>query len=89
MCACTCIYIQHYKSIMLLLFSHSVVSDSATPWTTACQASLSFTVSWSLLRFTSIESVMLPGHSCLAGGTLGFFPAGVTPHKDQAHKTPW
>ena len=31
----------------------------ATPWTAACQASLSFTISWSLLKFISIESVML------------------------------
>ena len=30
---------------MLLLFSRSVVSDSATPWTAACQASLSITSS--------------------------------------------
>ena len=29
-----------------------------TPWTVACQATLSFTVSWSLLKFMSIESVM-------------------------------
>ena len=29
------------------------------PWTMAHQASLSFTVSWSLLRFMSFESVML------------------------------
>ena len=29
-----------------------------TPWTAACQASLSFTISWSLLRLTSIELVM-------------------------------
>ena len=27
-----------------------------TPWTAAHQASLSFTLSWSLLRFTFIES---------------------------------
>ena len=38
------------------LLSH--VRLSATPWTAACQASLSFTVSQSLLRFMSIESVM-------------------------------
>ena len=31
-------------------FSHSVVSDSATPWTEARQASLSITNSWSLLK---------------------------------------
>ena len=33
------------------------VSDSATPRTAARQASLSFTVSWSLLRLMSIEGV--------------------------------
>ena len=33
-----------------------------TPWTTACQVSLSITNSWSLLKFTSIESVMPLGH---------------------------
>ena len=32
----------------LLLFSHKVVSDSATPWTAAGQAPLSSTISWSL-----------------------------------------
>ena len=36
----------------------SVVSDSATPWTAARQASLSFTISQSLLKLMSIESVM-------------------------------
>ena len=39
-------------------FSRSVASDSATPWTAACQASLSFTNSRSLLKLMSIESVM-------------------------------
>ena len=34
----------------------------ATPWTAACQASLSLTVSQSLLRFMSIESVRLSNH---------------------------
>ena len=33
-----------------------------TPWTTAFQASLSSTISWSFLRFMSIESVMLSNH---------------------------
>ena len=35
-----------------------------TPWTAAHQASLSFAVSWSLLKLMSIESVMLskPSH---------------------------
>ena len=30
----------------------------ATPWTAACQASLSITNSWSLFKLTSIESLM-------------------------------
>ena len=41
-----------------MFFSHSAVSDSATPWTAAHQASLSFTISWSLLKLMSIKSVM-------------------------------
>ena len=36
-----------------------------SPWTAACQAPLSFTVSLSLLRFMSIESVMLSNHLIL------------------------
>ena len=36
-----------------------------TPWTAALQASLSFSVSWSLLRFMFIESVMLSNHLIL------------------------
>ena len=36
-----------------------------TPWTAACQASLSLTVSQSLLKFTSIESVLHSNHLLL------------------------
>ena len=42
----------------LLLFRLSVVSDSASPWTVACQAFLSITNSQSSPKITSIESVM-------------------------------
>ena len=45
--------------------SLSRVQLFATPWTAACQASLSFTISWSLLKFMSIESVMLFNHLIL------------------------
>ena len=40
--------------------SHSVVADSCrvTPWTAACQASLSIANAWSLLKLMSIVSVM-------------------------------
>ena len=37
---------------------HSVMSYSATPWTAACQASLSITNSQSLLKLMSIELVV-------------------------------
>ena len=33
------------RPFFFFLFSHSVVYDSVTPWTVACQASLSFTIS--------------------------------------------
>ena len=36
-----------------------------TPWTAACQASLSITNSWSLLKLMSIESVMPSNHLIL------------------------
>ena len=40
------------------------MSDSATPWTAACQASLSIN-SWSLPKLMSIESVMPSNHFIL------------------------
>ena len=46
-------------------FSHSVVSDSATPFNVARQASLSITNSWSLLKLMSIESMMPFNHLIL------------------------
>ena len=41
------------------------MSDSAAPWTAAHQASLSFTISQSLLKLMSRESVMLSNHLIL------------------------
>ena len=57
-------------------FGHSVMSDSATPWTAAHQASLS--TSWSLLKLMSIESVMPSNHLILVvpfRSCLQSFPA--------------
>ena len=45
--------------------SRSVVSDSVNPWTAARQASLSITNSQSLLKLTSIKSVMPSNHLIL------------------------
>ena len=46
-------------------FSYSAVSDSATPWTIACQASLSITNSRRLLKLMSIQLVMPSKHLIL------------------------
>ena len=50
---------------LLLLFSHSAMSISATPWIAACQASPSFTISQSLLKLMSFKSLMLSNHLIL------------------------
>ena len=39
--------------------------DSATPWTAACQATLYFTIFWSLTKLMFTESVMLFNHLLL------------------------
>ena len=49
----------------------------ATKWTAACQASLSITNSWSLLRLTSIESVMPSNHLILCRPLL--LPPSIFP----------
>ena len=53
-----------------------------TPWTAACQASLSFTVFWSWLKFKSFESVMLSDHliyCCPLFLLPSIFPSGSFP----------
>ena len=52
-------------SVSSVQFSHSVMSDSVTPWTAPRQASLSITNSQSLLKLLSIESVMPSNHLIL------------------------
>ena len=41
------------------------MSNSATPWTAACPASLSFAISWNLLKLMCFESVILSNHLIL------------------------
>ena len=50
---------------VVVLFSCSVVSDFVTSRTAARQASLSFTISQSLLKLRSIESMMPSNHLVL------------------------
>ena len=47
---------------LLLLFSHCHVLLFAASQSASCQASLSFTISWSLLKLLSVESMMPSNH---------------------------
>ena len=55
----------YQNSIAIVVQSFSCVWLFATLWTAACQASLSFTISWSLLKLMSIESGILSNHFIL------------------------
>ena len=57
--------------------SLSLVQLFATPWTVACQASLSITNSWSLPKLMSIESVMPSSHLILCHPLL--LPPSIIP----------
>ena len=59
-----------------LLFSHSGMSNSLPPtlWIAACQTSLSFTISQSLLKLMSIELVIPSNHLILCHPLL-FLPS--------------
>ena len=63
-----------FSSVQLL----SCVQLFATTWTAACQASLSITNSWSLLKLISIESVMPSNHLILYH--LLFLPSSIFPN---------
>ena len=59
------LFIKSKKRFSSVQFSRSVVSDSATPWNAAHQASLSITNSWSLLKLMSVELVIPSNHLIL------------------------
>ena len=80
-----------YLLLIIIVRSLSHVHLFVTPWTAACQASLSFTISWSLFRVMSIELMMAYNHLILcfpfsscppsfpASGSFSmsqFFPSG-------------
>ena len=52
-------------NLSILVQSLGCVQLFVTPWTAACQTSLSITNSWRLLKLMSIESVMLSNHLIL------------------------
>ena len=53
----------------------SCVQLFATPWTAVHQVSLSFTISWSLLKLMSIELVMTSNHLIILCHTLLLLPS--------------
>ena len=63
----------HFSSVQSL----SRVQLLATSWTAACQASLSITNSWSLLKLMSIDSVMPYNHLTLCHPLL--LPPSIFP----------
>ena len=56
---------KHYLGIVSECSIAQSLLILATPWTAACQASRSFTISQSLLKLMSIESVILSDHLSL------------------------
>ena len=69
----------HYIFVELLLLRLSCVWLFVIPWTAACQASLSFSVSQSFLKFTSTELLMPSNHLIRCHPLLlpPIFPASV------------
>ena len=62
------------------------MSDSVTSWTTAHQASLSFTITWSWLKLTPTESVMPSNHLSLCHPLLlpSVFPSIMVSSNESA-----
>ena len=56
--------------VFAVVQSLSHVQLFATPWTAVCHVPLSFTISWSLLRFMSTELVMISNHLILCHSLL-------------------
>ena len=62
---CTRSFLYNKHTITFVVQLPSNVQLFATPWTAACQASLSLTISQSLLKFMFIASEMPPNHLIL------------------------
>ena len=65
---------QTQKGLLGLVQSLSCVPFFVTPWASEHQASLSFTISWGLLKLMSIDSVMPSNHLILCCPLL-FLPS--------------
>ena len=82
---------QSKYSVSSVQFSHCHVRLFATPWTAACQASLSITNSRSLPKLMSIESVMPSNHLILCYPLLlpSIFPSIRVFSNESALRTRW
>ena len=72
--------------------SLSRVQLFVTPWTAACQASMAFTISGSLLKFMSTELVMLSNHLILCYTLLllpSIFPSITVFSNESAFHMRW
>ena len=74
----------HPKFVVVIL-SYSHVQLLGTPWTSACQAPLSSSISQSLLKLVSIESLVLSNHLIL---TL-CFPIDCRPQAFMSFTISW
>ena len=89
LCPCSdflpCVFIYH----LLLSLSHVRLY---TPWTAACQASVSFTISQSLFKLISIEFVMPSNHLILCPPLLllpSIFPSIMVFPNESALRIRW
>ena len=67
-------WIQIIAQSVIVVQSSSCIWLSVTPWTAACQASLSLTISWSLPKFMSID-LMMPFNHLILCHLLLFLPS--------------
>ena len=66
------------EGVFVQLLSH--VQLFATPWTAACQASTSFTISQSFLKLMSVESVT-PSNYLILSRPLLLQPSNLSQHQ--------
>ena len=71
-----------HKLLFVFVIIQLLSRVSAAPWTAARQASLSFTMSQSLLKPMSIESVMPPNHLILCRSPLSPLALNTSQHQD-------
>ena len=78
--------IHHLQSSVAVVQLSSCVWLFVTPWTAACQSSLSFTISWSLPKFMFIASVM-PFSHCVFWSPLLLLPSIFPSFRDFSNES--